>query len=179
MQVTVYRMRDRGTRYDARNPALRKGVKGWLRFLHVSDDYGRRTVAQLVAGQGSHEDLIPPLQDAQIRRIDGVMHLVGVEKVGYDGRHERGARFKQSWLCAGDEAQALAFLDRVTYQTDNPFEEMDYLDETRFNNGWTVGYVIVGDWIDLRTSKPWGKFGGLTGLVLISTVHSRLERTTL
>lgn len=139
MQVTVYRMRQRGTRYDARNPALRQGVNGWLRFLHVSDDYGRRTVAQLVAGQGSHEDLIPPLQGVQIRRIDGVMHLVGLEKVGSDGRHERGHRFKQSWLCATDEAQALTFLDRVTYETEDPFEAADYLDETAFNHGWTVG----------------------------------------
>ena len=82
-----------------------------------------------VVGQGSHEDLIPPLQGAQIRRIDGVMHLVGLEKVGSDGRHERGHRFKQSWLCATDEAQAMAFLDRVTHETEDPFEAADYLED--------------------------------------------------
>lgn len=98
-------------------------------FVYVADDYGRRTVARLVAGHGSHEDVIPPLQRAQIRRIDGVMHLVGVERVGYDGRHERGPKYQQSWLCAADEALSLATLDRVTHQTENIFEEMDYHEE--------------------------------------------------
>lgn len=130
MQVTVYRMRERGERIDARNPALRHGVKGWLVFVHVSDDYGRRTVARLVREKGSREDVIQPLLQAQIRRIDGVIHLAGIEQVGFDGRHDRGGRFRQSWLCSTDEAAAASVLDRVTYRSENEYEDYeDYEDD--------------------------------------------------
>lgn len=76
--LTVYSMRDRGLRRQPRDLLNDLGTTGQLYFGPVPlDDYGLRMEARLITPEG--QDLILPLQYAQIRRIQGVIHIVGKE----------------------------------------------------------------------------------------------------
>lgn len=109
--VTVFRMRERGQR---RSSSIRSdpGTRGWLHFDRVPlDDYGPRMEARLLTEHGG-ADLILPLQYAAIRRVSGVMHIVGKE---YFSRSTKGKVevWRQSWMCATDLEHAHQLLDRV------------------------------------------------------------------
>lgn len=74
------------------------------------DDYGPRMQARLLDQAGA--DLLSPLQFAKIARIEGVMHITGLEYY-LRGRKGTPNKHKQSWLCALQPADALPFLDRI------------------------------------------------------------------
>lgn len=114
MFLVVYRMRERGQRLAGRSLTLRNGsVSGWLEYRPTPlDSYGPRMEAHLLDGLGG-KDLIPPLYRAQLRRVAGVMHLVGWERLSRGTQKAKAEDMRQSWLCAASQADAVPFLNRV------------------------------------------------------------------
>ena len=113
MYLTVYRMRADGHRLAGRHPALRKGVRGWLEYRPTPlDSYGPRMEAHLLDRQGG-KDLVPPLYRAQLRRVAGVMHLAGWERLSRGTQKAKATDERQSWLCAVNPADAESLLGRV------------------------------------------------------------------
>jgi hypothetical protein len=109
--LTVYRMRERGLRRQPRDLLNDLGTTGQLYFGPVPlDDYGLRMEARLITPKG--QDLILPLQYAQIRRIQGVIHIVGKE---YYGRRTKSkvVVWRQSWMCTNEPQEAHKLLSRV------------------------------------------------------------------
>ena len=129
----VYRMRTGGHRRAGADPALRAGVRGWLVFQRAPlDDYGPRWEAHLLNTQGG-KDLIPPLRRAQLRRIDGVMQIVGSEEGGRPNTKAKSVPLKQTWLCALDPADAEPLLARVRLTSASGFSaEDDFADDDPF-----------------------------------------------
>lgn len=118
-------MRSGGHRLAGANPALRHGVRGWLLFARTPlDDYGPRWEARLLDARGGR-DLIPPLRHAQLRRVDGVMHIVGREEGGRPNTKASSRPLKQSWLCVLDPADAEPLLGRVRIETASGFSPED------------------------------------------------------
>lgn len=114
-------MRSRGIRRTHNDRALRAGVKGWLYFGPTPlDDFGPRMQARLLGPD--RNDLILPLQYARILRIEGVMHIAGVEYY-LRGRKGSPERWKQSWLCAHDPNDAFPILDRIKAVSATGFED--------------------------------------------------------
>jgi hypothetical protein len=128
--IFVYRMRSWGSRIAGSDPALRKPVHGWLEFKRTPlDSYGPRMEAHLLDRQGGR-DLIPPLRYAQIRRVNGVMHIVGREEGGRGSTKASSRPLAQSWLCALDPADALPLLGRVRITSITGFDpESDFSDD--------------------------------------------------
>lgn len=111
MLFHVFQIRSGGLRRHSTDPHLRKSVQGWLYFGPTPlDDYGPRMQARLLGPDKA--DLILPLQYARILRMDGVVHIAGVEYY-LRGRKGTPERWKQSWLCAHDPLEALPILDRI------------------------------------------------------------------
>lgn len=105
-------MRERGHRRSPTDLRQESGTKGWLYFGPVPlDDYGQRMEARLLNAHGG-TDLILPLQYAQVRRMEGVMHITGKEHYGR-GSKGRVEVWRQSWMCAHDPQEAQALLHRV------------------------------------------------------------------
>lgn len=107
------------------------GIAGLLYFGPVPlDDYGHRMEARLLDRPGG-KDLILPLQFAQIRRIQGVMHLAGKEYYGR-GPKSRVQVWGQSWMCCHDIADAQQLLAKVQLQGVAALfgDEDEYLDGT-------------------------------------------------
>lgn len=116
-------MRSRGIRRKGNDRALRESVKGWLYFGPTPlDDFGPRMQARLLGPD--HSDLILPLQYAHIKRIEGVMHIVGVEYY-LRGRKGTPERWKQSWLCAFEPSDATPFLDKLRTGSVTGFDDDD------------------------------------------------------
>ncbi len=77
-------MRANGHRLASTDPALLRGVSGWLEFKRSPlDSYGPRMEAHLLDRPGG-KDLIRPLYYARLVRIEGVLHLAGREREGRD-----------------------------------------------------------------------------------------------
>lgn len=111
VNITVYRMRERGLRRQPRALLNDPGTTGQLYFGSVPlDDYGVRMEARLITPDG--QDLILPLQYAQIRRIQGVIHIVGRE---YYGRRTKSKVliWKQSWMCTNEPQEARKLFQKV------------------------------------------------------------------
>jgi hypothetical protein len=105
-------MRSRGQRIAGYTLRAAPGVSGWLVLQpHVLDGTEVGMVARLHRAPGGPEILVP-LHHARVRRVDGVMHLIGTELVS---RSTKGtpARWPQSWLCALHPADARPLLARV------------------------------------------------------------------
>lgn len=138
MWIYLYRMRSGGHRIAGANPALRQAVRGWLHFARTPlDDYGPRFEAHLLDSKGG-KDLVPPLRYAQLRRVDGVMQIVGREEGGRKNTKVKSVPLKQSWLCALEPADAEPLLARVRvvsatgfsaeddFAEDDPFAPLDW-----------------------------------------------------
>lgn len=107
----VYRLRSMGRRIHGNDSRLREPVRGQLYFGPTPlDDFGPRMQARLIRPDG--DDLILPLQFAKIARVEGVMHITGIEYY-LRGRKGSPERWKQSWLCASQAEDATPFLDRI------------------------------------------------------------------
>lgn len=111
MLLYVYSLRSNGRRLPGSEQRLREPARGSLYFGPTPlDDYGPRMQARLLDPSGA--DLISPLQFAKIARVEGVMHITGIEYY-LRGRKGSPQRYKQSWLCACRPEDALTFLDRI------------------------------------------------------------------
>lgn len=53
------------------------------------------------------KDLVPPLYRAQLRRVAGVMHLAGWERLSRGTQKAKATDERQSWLCAVNPADAV------------------------------------------------------------------------
>lgn len=119
-------MRAQGRRVPKFSPDQMKGVLGHLYFGPTPlDDFGPRMQARLLDRAG--EDLILPLHYAKIARIDGVMHIAGIEYY-LRGRKGSPERWKQSWLCAHRPEDAWPILERVRVPSVTGFSDEDDLD---------------------------------------------------
>lgn len=106
-------MRRLGQRIAGADPVLRKPAHGWLEFVRIpSDSYGTRWEARLLHTRGG-DDMIPPLSWARVLRIEGVMHLAGIEENARKSTKAQSQPERQSWLCANSPADALPILGRV------------------------------------------------------------------
>lgn len=120
-------MRSRGRRIPGNESQLRESVAGHLYFGPTPlDDFGPRMQARLVDQQG--EDVILPLHYAKILRVDGVMHICGIEYY-LRGRKGSPERWKQSWLCTRKPEDALAILDKVRVPTVTGFTDDDMIED--------------------------------------------------
>lgn len=103
------------------------------------DDHGPRFETHLVDRAG--KALILPLYWARIRRIEGgVMHLAGTEEGGRTNTKARPERYKQSWLCAVNPADAMPLLDRVYITARHGYDPEADNDED------DDAHLLVGRW---------------------------------
>lgn len=122
-------MRSSGHRLAGTNPALLRGVQGWLEYKRSPlDSYGPRMEAHLLDRPGGH-DLIRPLYYARLVRIQGVLHLAGREREGRNNTKAKTRPVSQSWLCALDPADALPLLQQVRVTRVSGFDPQDDEDE--------------------------------------------------
>lgn len=123
-------MRTGGHRLASTDPALLRGVHGWLQFGRSPlDSYGPRMEAHLLDKPGG-KDLIRPLYYARLVRIEGVLHLAGRERQGRDNTKASTRPVGQSWLCALDPADALQLLQRVRVDRATGFSPEDDMDDS-------------------------------------------------
>lgn len=100
------------------------GTPGWLRIEpDVLDGHERGLRARLLDHRGG-KDVILPLYGARLRRVDGVMHIIGTELMP-KSRKGRPWEYRQSWLCATDPADAREFLERVYVTSPTGFNAED------------------------------------------------------
>lgn len=121
----------------ARDLLARQPMLGWLVYQQVPlDDYGVRWEAHLLEDRGG-KPLLLSLQWARLRRVDGVMHLVGREDCGRRSKKASPVWRPQSWMCAFDPTDAQPLLQRMQVAAAaapyNPFEDerddhIDHLD---------------------------------------------------
>lgn len=112
VKVVAWQMRSRGSRVPGLTLRRTPGTSGWLAFIpDILDGHERGMRAQLLAGRGGR-DLLHPLRDARIRRLDGVIHITGHELVARTTKG-KAERWAQSWLCVLDPADAAPILARV------------------------------------------------------------------
>jgi hypothetical protein len=124
MRLHVFRMRQGGQRRAGSDPALRVSVLGWLEFVRSDGEGPPAWEAHLRSDRGGH-DIIPPIYYAHLRRVDGVMHLVGREEIGRPNPKAKVRLVAQSWLCAIDPAEALPLLRRVVIDSVTGFSPED------------------------------------------------------
>lgn len=137
MFIYVYVLRSSGTRVRVRDLLDRQPTRGWLQYKQVPlDDYGLRWEAHLLTEAGG-KSLLRPLDRARVRRVEGVMHLVGREDCGRGSKKATPLWRPQSWMCALAPADAEPLLQRMQAATAaapyNPFEDerddhIDHLD---------------------------------------------------
>ncbi len=132
MLIYVYVLRSSGTRVRVRQLLERQPTRGWLQYKQVPlDDYGPRWEAHLLTEAGG-KSLLRPLNWARLRRVEGVMHLVGREDCGRGSKKSTPLWRPQSWMCAADPADAGPFLERLQAEEAkrpyNPLDEDDFDD---------------------------------------------------
>jgi len=109
----IYQLRSFGSRVRASELLARPPAYGWLQYKQTPlDSYGQRWEAHLLTAQGG-KPLLPPLFWARLRRVDGVMHLVGREDCGRQTKKASPAWKRQSWMCAADLTLAAPMLERL------------------------------------------------------------------
>lgn len=122
-------MRSHGLRLEPSAPELHDFSRGWLEFKRTPlDSYGPRMEAHLLDQRGG-KDVIRPLYFARLVRIDGVMHLAGLEREGRTNTKASTRPVKQSWLCVLDPAEAAPILNRVHIKRASGFAEDDPNDD--------------------------------------------------
>lgn len=120
-------MRSMGRRLSGSDPELRKSTHGSLTFGPTPlDDYGPRQQARLLDGDGA--DLIHPLQFARILRMDGVIHIAGIEYC-LRGRKGSPRKHKQSWLVCRSPEDAEPILSKLKVVNVSGFSDADLGDE--------------------------------------------------
>ncbi len=113
MFTHVYVLRNGGKRVASTDLLEQQPVRGWLQYKQVPlDDLGPRWEAHLLTMAGG-KPLLRPLNWARLRRVEGVMHLVGREDCGRQSKKASPAWRRQSWMCAFDPADARPFLQRM------------------------------------------------------------------
>ena len=129
MLIHVYLLRSSGRRVPVRELIARPPTHGWLQYQQVPlDDYGVRWEAHLLGGRGG-KPVLPSLHWARVRRMDGVMHLVGRENCGRASKKATPIWRLQSWMCVFDPADAQPMLERLqraARASTDPFDEEFY-----------------------------------------------------
>ncbi len=126
MLLHVFRMRSSGHRLPSSDPGLRRGVAGMLTYKQSPlDDHGPRWEAHLINPE-SGKALLLPLYWARLKRIEGgIIHLAGIEEGGRQNTKAKPMRYKQSWLCALNPADALPLLAKVHVTSVSGFDPED------------------------------------------------------